>query len=279
MFSVKRMSLQDFKFAVRITEPLGWGLSEKDFEFMVELEPEGCFVLLDGSRRIGLATTISYGALGWFGNLVVLDSHRGRGAGSMLVKHSVEYLFGKGVKAVGLYAYMERIHFYERLGFKFDLEFIVLKGRGCDLAVNSAVRKVEDRDLPGIIEFDRNCFGTDRKKLLEPIILDKDNLCSVIAMQGHTVGYAVAKVYDHIGEVGPVVWRASEEQAAFSLLNFILSKLRGYEISMYAPQSENKVIAHLKKAGFSESFHVARMLLGSANFRECIFMAESLERG
>lgn len=273
------MSREDFEFAVEATAPLGWELTEADFAFMAELEPEGCFVLLEDSKKIGLATTISYGSLGWFGNLIVLESRRGKGAGSLLVNHSVKYLFDKGVKAVGLYAYVERIHFYERLGFKLDSEFTVLKGKGLDLALNSSVRASEKRDLRGILELDRRCFGADRRKLVEPIVSDGDNLCLVVERERSVVGYAVAKIYGHNGEVGPVVCQAGEEEARFDLLGSILIELSSYEVSMYVPASETNVIAHLEKLGLSGGFHVARMFLGQANLGKCMVMAESLERG
>lgn len=78
MFHVKRMSNEDLGFAVRAAAPMNWGLVREDFELMMRLEQNGCFVLLSDSERAGIATTISYGTIGWFGNLVVDERHRGR---------------------------------------------------------------------------------------------------------------------------------------------------------------------------------------------------------
>ena len=61
MFRVKNMSAEDFAFAINITDPVGWDLTEADFAFMLKLEPEGCFVLLDDSEKVGIATTVSFG--------------------------------------------------------------------------------------------------------------------------------------------------------------------------------------------------------------------------
>lgn len=279
MFRVKTMSSEDFDFAVQITDKMNWNLTAADFEFMIELEPNGCFVLLENSKKIGLATTVSFGAIAWFGNLIVDESHRKRGAGSQLVKHSVEYLTRKHVKIVGLYAYMDRIPFYERLGFKRDSEFTVLNGKGFSLPVKSKERKAEKQDLKEIIEFDRYCFGASRRKLLEPIILDSDNLCFTSAEGERMIGYVVAKVYRHMGEIGPLVCKKGREDVAVNFLSSVLSRLEGYEVSMCIPNRESTILKFLKTLGFTESFRVTRMFFGSPVTEDCICMAESLERG
>jgi GNAT superfamily N-acetyltransferase len=56
--------------------------------------------------------------VGWIGNVILNEDKRGRGGGSYLVKHLITFLTEKGVKTIGLYAYSERLRFYERLGFK-----------------------------------------------------------------------------------------------------------------------------------------------------------------
>jgi len=279
MFHVKTMSPEDFDFAVQITDKMNWNLTTADFEFMTELEPDGCFVLLENSEKIGLATTVSFGPIAWFGNLIVKESHRKRGAGSQLVRHAVEYLTHKHVKTVGLYAYMDRISFYERLGFKRDLEFTVLNGRTFSLPVKSVARKAEKQDLQEIIEFDTSCFGSSRRKLLEPIILDPDNLCYISAEEERMIGYIVAKVYRQMGEIGPLACQEGREEAAVNLLRSVLSRLEGYEVSMYVPNKESTILNSLKTLGFKESFRVARMFFGSPIAKHCISIPESLERG
>ena len=73
MFHVEEMTAADFEFAVNLANTLSWGMTVEDFMYSVSLEPNGCFVAFEGSERVGIATTISYGALGWFGNLVVSE--------------------------------------------------------------------------------------------------------------------------------------------------------------------------------------------------------------
>lgn len=279
MFHIKTMFPEDFDFAVRITDRMNWNLTAADFEFMTELEPDGCFVLLENSERIGLATTINFGTVAWFGNLIVNENHRGKGAGSLLVNHSIKYLRNKHTKTIGLYAYIDRIPFYKRLGFEYDSELTVLKGKGGSLPIKPAVKEAKKQDLKKIIEFDRSCFGASRKKLLDPIVSDPDNLCYASIEEGQTVGYVVAKVYRQMSEIGPLICRREREEVATNLLKTVLSKLEGYDISLYVPDKERVILETLGKLGFTESFRVARMFFGSPVVKDCVNVAESLERG
>jgi ribosomal protein S18 acetylase RimI-like enzyme len=279
VFHVKNMEIADFDFAVRITDVKSWGLAEQDFEFMMELEPEGCFVLLDGSDRIGIATTVSFGKVGWFGNLIIDESKRNRGAGTLLVKHALKYLAGKNVDTVGLYAYVEKIPFYRRLGFECDSEFIILKGKGFSSPVGANVRRAEKQELAEVIALDQSCFGASRRRMLEPILMDPDNLCFVSTEDGQILGFAIAKVYRGVAELGPVACKRGQAKTAFDLLGATLSALEGLEASVFVPKRENRIVSKLLESGFNESFRVERMFHGPGVTAECVYMAESLERG
>jgi predicted N-acetyltransferase YhbS len=279
MFQIRNMTPEDFAFAVQITDQMSWGLTEEDFEFMIELEPEGSFVLLDGSGKIGIATTVSFGKIGWFGNLIVSEKRRKQGAGSSLVKHAIKYLRSKNVETVGLYAYTERIPFYEKLGFQFDSEFTVLKGTAFSSQVKPNLKRVEKQDVSKIIDYDSSCFGASRGKPLEPILSDPDNLCYMHVEDGQISGYAVAKVYRGVAELGPLMCQQGRGDVAINLLRTILRKLKGREVSMCVAEKENSIVNMLKESEFSESFRVARMFLGRPVGGNYIYVAESLERG
>jgi len=273
------MRAEDLPFAVQLTDDVDWELTKEDFEFMMELEPEGCFVLLDNSERIGLATNVSFGKIAWFGNLVVDEAHRNKGAGLLLVEHSIDYLRSNRVQTIGLYAYAERIHFYKRLGFTYDSDFSVLTGRGLSPSSKPNVRLAQKSDTDKIINYDRACFGASRRKLLEPIMLDPDNLCYASFEDGKVSGYVIAKMYRGVAELGPLVCPEGRSDIAIDLLKTILDKLKGLEVSMLVPKKESEVLNMLKASGFTERFSVARMFNGPSLMDHCTFMPESLERG
>ena len=128
MFHVEKMEVDDFPFAVQLATTMNWNMTIEDFAFMVKLEPLGCHVQFHGQERVGIATSVSFGKVGWFGNFVVKENFRGEGAGSILMKHAIDYLKSKGVETIGLYAYPHLIEFYESFGFEPDEDFLVLHG-------------------------------------------------------------------------------------------------------------------------------------------------------
>lgn len=279
MLNIRNISVEDFAFAVNLTDTMNWNLAKEDFEFMTALEPDGCFIMLDDSERIGLTTTINFGRMGWVGNVIVSEDHREKGAGSLLVKHSIEYLTKKDVETVGLYSNIGTISFYRRLGFEYDSEFIVLKGKGLSSPSNTSLRRAGKEDIQRIVNVDRLCFGSSRTKLLKPILLNSNNLCYTSIKDGRMLGFVVAKKYDEAAEIGPLVCQHGGSDIAIDLLTAILNELEGLEVFMCIPEKELSILNTLTRFGFVQAFRVARMFYGRPVIKDCIYAAESLERG
>ena len=66
-----------------------------------------------------------------------------------------------------------------------------------------ALPKIGTHQIEEIIEFDKRCFGGNRKKLLESIIFEKDNVGYYTLEGKEVVGYGPAKVYGKMAEIGP----------------------------------------------------------------------------
>jgi ribosomal protein S18 acetylase RimI-like enzyme len=279
MFHVEKMKAEDFPFAVRLVNTVNWNMTVNDFMFMVKLEPQGCFVQFHDKERVGIATTVNFEEAGWFGNFILKKDARGKGAGTLLLKHAIDYLKSKGAKTIGLYAYPQIVSFYRRFGFEPDVDFSVLKGKAAIPPAQEPLREAEKQDFPKIIELDRKCFGANRKKLLNSILLDEGNLCYLSTENDEIIGFVAAKVDDEMAEVGPLTCYANRQEAAALLLNNVLSRLNGLDVFMYIPKKEKRLISTLTKIGFREDFHVVRMFLGPALAENCLYAAESLERG
>jgi len=281
MLHVKKMSANDFPFAVELANTMNWNMALEDFKFAAKLEPEGCFVLFHGSERAGVATCVSYGHVGWFGNLVVAEAFRRKGAGTLLVNHAINHLKGTGVETIGLYTYPHLIKFYKRFGFKADVDFLVLQGKAISLVAKETgqLQKAKKQDVPALIDFDSRCFGACRKKLLEPMLRDKDNLCYMVVDARGITGYCAATVYAEMAGVGPLICRQTRCDIAVALLLKVLSKLKNHDVLICAPNEETDLLEVLFKAGLQEKFRVTRMFLGNAAAKGCTYIAESLERG
>jgi|YelNatPaOPRAMG01_1025707.scaffolds.fasta_scaffold83148_1 predicted N-acetyltransferase YhbS len=279
MFQVKVLAKGDFSFAVDLANTINWNMAVEDFEFMTSLEPNGCFLLTDGPKRVGIATCNAFGEVGWFGNLIVEKSYRNRGAGSMLVRHALQYLKEKGTKTVGLYAYPALTHFYGNLGFVLDEDYSVLKAEKLSQVNSEPFPKIDQRWLPEIAEFDHKYFGGNRKKLLESIIQAPGNAGYYIEEGGQIIGYVAATIYESMAWVGPLICHPERYNIAISLVQAVLSKVAGREVYAVVSKNDIPLMNAFFKVGFKESFIVSRMFLGRAVAKNCICMAESLERG
>ena len=279
MFHVEKMPADDFPFATQLANTMNWDMTAEDFEFMTKLEPQGCFTLFQNEARVGIATSITFEKVGWFGNFIVKENIRGEGAGSLLLKKALEYLKNKGVKTVGLYAYPRLVKFYERFGFEPDIDFLVMKGKVAFPATEDVLKAATKRDFSELIELDGECFGANREKLLERILPGKSNLCYVSTENSKITGYVAAKVYSRTAEIGPLICHSNRVDEAILLLKTVLSRLSGFEVFMYVPKKEKALLNVLRQAGLKEDFRLVRMFLGPATTKNCMYAAESLERG
>lgn len=279
MLKVTTMKPEDFLFATELANTMDWNMAPEDFEYSSKLEPEGCLVLFEDSKPVGIATCISYGKAGWFGNLIVKKEIRHRGGGSLLVKHAINYLQSKGVETIGLYAYPHLLNFYGNLGFKADEELVVWQAQAINFPSMEPLPEIGKLHFQAIAKFDKDCFGGDRTKLLESIILEQGNLGYYLSKRTGVVGYIAATVYETMAWVGPLMCREGHVENASKLLEGVLAKISGKRVFAAIPRKETFLTDTLSVNGFKEVFSVVRMYLGSNSARNCIYLPESLERG
>ena len=279
MFQVKPMSPADYDFAVALANTMDWNMAAEDFQFAQALEKDGCLVAFDGSTRVGIATCISYGKVGWFGNLIVKEKYRRKGVGGLLVKQALAHMTSRGVKTVGLYAYPGLVDFYSGLGFTRDDDFSVLHAENlCSLSAER-LPIVGPDDVRDVCAFDLGCFVGDRKRLLESVILEGGNLAFFKREKGEVVGYVAATVYEKVAWVGPLVAHAGRVDVAVALVKAVLAPLAGKGVYAVVGKGETGLSDVFFDFGFKEDFDVVRMFLGEAVAKNCLYMAESLERG
>ncbi len=278
MLQVKLMRPQDFAFAVKLANTMKWDMEEQDFQFNLALESQGCLTLFDDKEPVGIATCISFGKIGWFGNLIVKEQHRRKGAGRMLLQHAIDYLHGRGVETIGLYAYPHLKGFYGKLGFKPDEDFIVYNNQNVQVTARKELA-TKCKDFSALNRFDSKFFGADRSRVLQAIYQQNSNLCYTLSDEGQLEGYVLAKVYGQMAEVGPLVCEPNQQGKARVLLESVLGGLQGSYVSLYMQQNQAVLCKFLVNVGFTEAFRLSRMFLGALKVQDCIYAAESLERG
>jgi GNAT superfamily N-acetyltransferase len=272
------MGFQDVASAIELTNTVEWGRTESDFRFMLKLEPDGCFVVYDADKLIGVLTTIQFEHQGWVGNVIVDSTYRGRNIGSLLVQHAMHFLQDCGVRTIGLYAYLDVIPFYEQLGFKTDETFVFLIGSGSQCDTVPHVMPIRGQDFEKVLALDRRCFGVSREKLLKPIFFGSKELCYAIYDGDELVGFIMGGQYLKTAEIGPLICRSQDRAAA--LLKALLSSFIGLDVYIGVHERKSKILLLLRELGFRESFKVLRMYYGhKPQKNDCLIAIESLERG
>ncbi len=262
-----------------LANTMDWNMAPADFEYALSLEPEGCFLLKDSAKRVGIATCIGYDRLGWFGNLIVKEDYRKKGAGAALVSHAVKYLQRKGVETVGLYAYPHLVGFYGKLGFVAEKDFTLMHAKCLGKMTAEGLPQVGKSEFERIAQFDAQCFGGDRKRLLKAIIQDPNNLSCYLTLNHQVSGYVAATVIGDAAWIGPLICPPKKFDTATALLKAALSDLVGKSVYSVVSKQDKALLDFFSRVGFAEEFAVSRMFLGRAAAQDCVYIAESLERG
>jgi ribosomal protein S18 acetylase RimI-like enzyme len=276
--TIRKMRRSDFSFAIKLTDTMNWDLTEKDFTFMMELEPQGCFVALADAKRVGITTTAHFGKVGCIGNVIVDMRYRSKGIGVKLVKEAIRYLSEKFAKTIALYAYQDTVEFYKKIGFKTDYHLIRFVGQGQkSQETYDNVRAMAQQDLKEATNMDRACMNWNRERLLRRKFAASKDLCNVAQGHGKLVGFVMADRYRQ--EVGPLICRADQDEQAISLLKAVLGKLVNIEVGIGVSEKRRTIADALAQMNFKEEFQVTLMHLGEMLPKtRCMVAMESLER-
>ena len=201
---IRIINPSDFNFIIGLASLENIKYSKKDLKRIIDFEPEGCFIAVDGEQRLGIVTTITYGNVGWIGNLLVEKSTRRRGTGTKLVKEALEYMQRKDVKIPKLYCFPNRVAFYRRLGFKTEINVQVMVGKGRKISF-SEVDKLSEDKLDEIFLLDKKIFGADRSRLLYKLHQEFPKNCFTACHKKKLVGYIMANGSEDEYELGPWV--------------------------------------------------------------------------
>jgi len=202
----------DIPFAVSLTQSEGWGFSPEDFERFVVYEPDGCLLATIEEMPVGLITSVSYGTVGWIGNVIVAPEHRRHTVGRVLLEGALAHLEERGVPTIRLNSYETAIGFYRRFGF--------VEEHGVQRYVGELTRPAPEHGptpssatWQAILEFDRQCLGADRSRVLLRLAQDFPGLCIAHATPFEATGYVLGKTAPSGSEAGPLVAVGGEAQA------------------------------------------------------------------
>ncbi|MFQ5762970.1 MAG: GNAT family N-acetyltransferase, partial [Candidatus Bathyarchaeia archaeon] len=251
------MTRSDAEFAARLTSTAGWGFTRRDFQRILTLTPEGCFIAVRDGRRVGLLTTVTYGDVAWIGNVVVDEKMRGKGVGSRLLEHALNHLKDVGVSTVGLYAYTHAIDFYEALNFKVYSKFVRMSREARKLPY-TGIRRMRPSDLYDAAKLDEACVGFSRRSLLEWRLKDEHTSGFAAEAEDKVVGYLLKEKSSTV-EIGPWVCLGTHEGEAANLLKAAVSSSVGSMVQIGVLKENADILRLLSGLGFKQASEVVSM--------------------
>ena len=232
---LRRADLPDL---MRLKESASWNQTAKDWERLLELEPEGCFGLERDGALVATAAALVYGQdLAWIGMVLTLPQHRGQGYAGRLMERAMAFAESRGVAQVGLDATDMGFELYRRFGFA--PRSVVERWERPGSAVELPPSAVAEWELD--LALDRAAFGTDRSRLLE-------NLAREGAASVPGEGYAMGRTGSQAAYFGPCVARSAE--AARQLLDWFLARHPGQAAYWDIPADNHAAVALAETSGF-----------------------------
>lgn len=195
----------DIGAIVALRESVGW--SAHDWALRAAIRPPSarCLLVVDGDDRIvAVGSGISYGALGFVGNMIVAEDHRRSGIGSAVLEGVIDFLEARGCTRLELFATPAGRPLYARYGFAAaDPSAMVSVPRGAVARAGEGLRIEEASDLTAVASYDAPRFGGDRRDLLAMMDADAARPLLVAHADDGIAGYLWLRPDGP--RVGPVV--------------------------------------------------------------------------
>lgn len=250
MLRIRTMHIEDIPFALRLSDQENWGMTQNDLRRILRLNPRGSFLAYDGTRKLGLATTTSFGKkVAWIGNVIVEKRLRGKHIGHRLGEHAVTYLKKSKIQHVALYAYDQNVEFYENLGFVKDRQFLRMKRRASEVRYSKYDFKCK-LNFRRLLSVDRKAFGADRSQLIRLLASEENTWCLGITRGLESAAYLIIKRFPNDSEFGPWVGIKTSKDELRSMLRAALAKTGRNPIEASCLRNNSRALDLLKSHGF-----------------------------
>ena len=258
--SIRRMVPQDVPSAMELKEAEHWNQTEEDWNFLLKLNPDLCWVATADEKVVGTVTAINYNNhLSWVGMMLVSKQHRGRGLSSKLLACVLEQL--KPCPAVKLDATAEGRFVYTKFGFEDELTIYRMVRPAHQPTAGhqreSSAEVLTRKEIEQVVACDQEIFGANRTELLHHLYEHSLKLAWLIRPAHAVTAYAFSRAgsqYRHIGPLG-----ASDTTEARSLLSRAIKDLPPLPLVVDVLASQQEFIAWLEDCGFEIKRQFVRM--------------------
>jgi ribosomal protein S18 acetylase RimI-like enzyme len=247
---IRRLCPSDLDGALRLTRAAGWNQLAADWERLLFLEPEGCFVLECDGQIAASTTVLCYGNdLAWVGMVLTAPEFRRRGFAESLIVHALEFAESRKIANLKLDATDSGIELYRKYGFVNECE--IERWRRNPGPIGPAEVSPYSPDAV----YDRMNFGADRTRLLKE--LAKLGAASILEE-----GYAMGRPGFSAAYFGPCV--AKSGAVARRLLHWFLADNAAQPVFWDLFPANKEAVRIAEEFGFSPVRRLTRMVLSHA---------------
>ena len=86
------MTEADIPFGMHLRAQAGWNQLEADWQRLLALAPDGCFLAEVDGQPAGTAVAVAFGPIAWISMVLVDEAQRGRGVGTAIMRHVLAHL-------------------------------------------------------------------------------------------------------------------------------------------------------------------------------------------
>jgi GNAT superfamily N-acetyltransferase len=237
----RRMSSADIPAALRLSTEAGWNQTANDWQMLLELAPDGCFVIEIDGTLAATTTLLCHGQkLAWIGMVLTTEKYQGRGFARRLITEALAQADRRQIESVKLDATDQGRPIYEKMGFRFEQSVERWSRSGTDNFV--AIPKP-------VTNFVGDSFEADRSQLLHKLAARHSPLTL-----DHS--WLFTRAGRHSAYLGPAV---CENLATARRL---FEQVSGSAWYWDLPPSNGDAVVLAKELGFSPERKLSRMVRG-----------------
>jgi GNAT superfamily N-acetyltransferase len=264
---IRVMTKRDIPSGLRLSALAGWNQTPDDWHRFLSQSSDGCFVMEDGSKIVGTATTIIYeDRFAWIGMVLVDPECRKQGIGTQLLNKTIEYLDQSQIGTMKLDATPLGKPIYAKLGFvnEYEIERWILKrtSPATDSSLSHrSTSLLTPMHLDQISKLDKQIFGADRSFLLRSLHEQCPQFSMAVWADGLPQGYCFGRRGLFADHFGP--WIASNPSAAEYLLQGFLRQSLRDTLIVDCLKSNSWTLELLNASGFVTVRPLTRMVRGA----------------
>jgi GNAT superfamily N-acetyltransferase len=260
MIRVRPMTAADLPLGLALCRAAGWNQTAADWRRFLDRQPDGCFVAECDGIPAGTTTTSVFGPVAWVAMVLVEDSLRGRGIGTALVSHALEFLEGRGVSSVRLDATPLGRSVYERLGFVEQFRLARYEGLLPPAPHVAGIEEAPPGRWPALTALDEAATGTDRRRVLLRLFAENPGSVRLVGHGDHPEGFLVARPGARAVHLGPCIAR---EEAGPLLLADAWHRYGGRRVYLDVPVPNEAATRLAEAHGLTVQRHLTRMCRGT----------------